>query len=967
MKVKTIIQVLVVGLLTAAGAFFLLYQSPVDITPPTQAEVDAAMRLLRDSLPNPRFGYMDFLDEHAGLRGVTPSFNQSVSEDRILDGGETVTFTFDVPHEGLYYLVLTYSLPQTFNDIIVEVTVNGERPFEEASSVVLPVFWRDETKDFPLNRFGDETVPPQVQKYGRHSVELFDKAYISDQPLLFRLQAGENTIGIHNATSRMVWVHELTVRSERVLPAYRPPSSPAHTGLITLNAIDNTHKNSPFVQLAGTRNAALYPFHPVDRRINNLNISNAGSEVFFTLDVPQDGYYAFTLHAVTQHDDMPTFITVRVNGEIPFAEAASFPLMPYRDQRWRNHTLTDGGGEPLYFYLTAGTNEISVRTELAPYAEQFRQMRLLIDHINHFSLEIRRVTGREIDRNRTWRFTRYIPETEDYLLAYHTIFRDMVGRLSTHSPRGNNSGVANHMIGAVALLDTLLERPDELPLRLSALNGTGVEVEASILHLAGMAMDNLVDVGASVNHIYVGRAFDLPRERAPMRETLWAGVQHLLATYTSDKFLVRNRDDALNVWLNYSYLHVDILQRMVDTRFTPATGIEVNLSVMPDVYRLIMARAAGTNPDVALGVPAHMPFEMGARGALHDLTMFDDFWRFMGNLVPGAMVPYIFNDSVFAIPETITFAATVYRTDILHSLGIPVPDTWMDVAAMQAELQRFDMSFYKPVASGIGYKWFFQTSPLIYQHGGLLFNPDGLSTAINEPDAVRAITFLGDLFSTFALDAQVPALFNAFRFGQNPVAILDPATYMLLINAAPELLGQWNIAPFPGTLQDDGSIARWFIANGNGSMIFNNTERADEAWEFIKWYLSAEIQRDLAFSLFANHNILWLSANLEALAEVPIESHHREVLLESMKWLRDVPRSPGQYILERMLSDIWNTMVMDGTPAQAAIDLRVIEINREFTRKMTEFGFLDANGNQIRPYVVRELDWVIAQIEGARP
>jgi hypothetical protein len=49
-----------------------------------------------------------------------------------------------------------------------------------------------------------------------------------------------------------------------------------------------------------------------------------------------------------------------------------------------------------------------------------------------------------------------------------------------------------------------------------------------------------------------------------------------------------------------------------------------------------------------------------------------------------------------------------------------------------------------------------------------------------------------------------------------------------------------------------------------------------------------------------------------------------------------------------------------------AIDLRVIEINREFTRKMTEFGFLDADGNQIRPYVVRELDWIIEQVETAR-
>ncbi|MCL1787714.1 MAG: hypothetical protein FWG38_06980, partial [Defluviitaleaceae bacterium] len=196
--------------------------------------------------------------------------------------------------------------------------------------------------------------------------------------------------------------------------------------------------------------------------------------------------------------------------------------------------------------------------------------------------------------------------------------------------------------------------------------------------------------------------------------------------------------------------------------------------------------------------------------------------------------------------------------------------------------------------------------------------------------------------------------------------ILDPATYMLLMNAAPELLGHWNLAPFPGTVQDDGDIWRYYIANGTGAIVFDNTDMAQESWDFLKWYLSAETQRDFAMTLMANFNILWVSANLEALEEMPIDYRHRQVILESINWLRDVPRSPGQYMLERRLSDIWNTMVFEGTPAQVAIDLRVIDINREFTRKMTEFGFVDTAGNPLRPYVVRELDWVRYMIEQAR-
>ena len=50
--------------------------------------------------------------------------------------------------------------------------------------------------------------------------------------------------------------------------------------------------------------------------------------------------------------------------------------------------------------------------------------------------------------------------------------------------------------------------------------------------------------------------------------------------------------------------------------------------------------------------------------------------------------------------------------------------------------------------------------------------------------------------------------------------------------------------------------------------------------------------------------------------------------MEQEKWLRDVPRTPGQYLLERSISDIWNTMVLDGTSAQVAVDEKVIAINR---------------------------------------
>jgi ABC-type glycerol-3-phosphate transport system substrate-binding protein len=361
-----------------------------------------------------------------------------------------------------------------------------------------------------------------------------------------------------------------------------------------------------------------------------------------------------------------------------------------------------------------------------------------------------------------------------------------------------------------------------------------------------------------------------------------------------------------------------------------------------------------------------MPSELALRSALFDFTRFDDFWQYMGDFVPGTLTSYVMNEKVYAVPETITFSATVYREDILNQLHIAPPDTWTDVTEMMAELQRFNMSFYMPIASGVGYKWFYQTSPLIYQYNGLLYRPDGLGTAINETNAVKALTFLGELFTTYALAEQVPNYFNSFRLGYTPVGIIDADTYVLLTYGAPELMGQWALAPFPGTLQEDGSISRWFIANGTGSIIFENTKQAENCWKFLKWFLSEKTQTDFAFSLFANYRIFHMPSNIKALRNIPIDDKDKQVILESVPWLRDAPRSPGQYLLERGLSDIWNSIVFNGTPPRVAIDKQVIDIQREFKKKMTEFGYLNARGEQVKPYVLREIDWIIEQIENAR-
>jgi len=115
--------------------------------------------------------------------------------------------------------------------------------------------------------------------------------------------------------------------------------------------------------------------------------------------------------------------------------------------------------------------------------------------------------------------------------------------------------------------------------------------------------------------------------------------------------------DELEVWVNRPRQYVDLMQSMTDEVFTPQTGIKVKFSIMPDESKLVLANAAGIQPDVALGVSTNIPYELAIRNALKDLRSFSDFDSYIRIYSPGALLSYIINDSVYAIPETQDFGS----------------------------------------------------------------------------------------------------------------------------------------------------------------------------------------------------------------------------------------------------------------------------------------------------------------------
>lgn len=952
-------------------------------------ELRQAYELLSDSLASSDYMYTDYLmyleegfgegsfqAEPAGTaEAYEPEEGQPAYGGKalVLAYEESAEYRVNVEKAGVYYLAVDYfSAGDSYLDYTVEVRHNGQAQYQEWKTVELSLYWQDSVEEYRRDRYGDEIAPAQSRVNEWNRAWLYNNTYSSTHPLYMTLEAGENVITLSNRSNDGLALGSLYVEAPgeeaptyaEYQAAYGDKQIVPREATIVVGATEYTAKNSAEIIYKSTADPAMTPYDAEYKLLNTLSWTKPGNEISYALQVEQDGLYQLGFHYKNEKEEFSSFESIRIDGAVPFQELACYAF-PYSDSGWANEVLSDGEGNPYYIWLTAGEHTLTLKAEMEPVISAWRYGQLIAEHVTQLTLDIKKISGQDADKYRTWKMTRFIPEIPEYLAAYKTILQHIRYELQEDSRFGVNGALLSYLDKAEVFIDDMAEYPDEIALYTGSLTGA----DNSVLVAVSKFTSSVMNVNFSLDTIYAFGEDKMPRAKAGLLAKAGNGIRTVYYSFVSEKYKNNTaRADELNIWVSRALTHVDLLQKLADTEFTPETGIKVKISVMPDANKLTLACAAGETPDVALGLGSHMPFDLACRGALYDMTQFEDYWQVANRFVAGALVPYTYNGGVYAMPETLDFNAVIYRRDIFESLGLEVPDTWEDLVNLLPGLQRYGMNFYHNISSGVGYKWFYQTTPLIFQNGGKLYAQDGTVTAIDEPEAVKGLKSLGELFVAYSLDTQVQEFFNSFRYSVLPIGIIDSNTYVLIRNGATELEGQWELAPYLGTVQEDGSIDRSFVANGSGGVIFAGTEKAEQAWEFLKWWTSEEAQVEYTYTLRSTYGdtYFWLPSNVEALEQAPIGQEDKKVIMDMVRSLRDVPRTPGQYLLERSISDIWNAMVFDGTSAQVAADEKVIAINREIRKKMQELGYYDESGNRLKDYVIRDVDWIQEQMDRAR-
>ncbi len=863
--------------------------------------------------------------------------------------------TFTVPEDGQYEIWLSYrNTTNTTLPTEMIVLIDGQVLFAEMQRVKLNSVWVDDGV-FPVDRYGNQiaTTP--------YAADVVSEAGISDStgrtadPMRFELTAGEHTIAF-TVQDGGVDISALTLKAPKTVPAYEGGDA-SGTNIVVIEAELIAERSESSIRGAGEFNAQLSPYTNDHRSINFLDGASfdaANDMVTWRFTVPETGWYQLgAYYRQSARADFPTFVDVYVDGVIPHTEAMKVPFH-YTTSFTHMVAKTDDGA-PVTFYLEKGDHTLSFRINAECMTPVYETIDVLLDEINELSNDVKSLMGgATADPYRDYNMLENFPDLVERLNGWAQQCEDQVEYIKGFVPGGSGSAFSSMTLCADQLR-RLAEEPEDLPRRMSEFS-TGANSAARMLaqQLTDMAINDL-----HIDQIYLYQAeAELPA-KANWLENTWAGVERFFTSFTSQDYVAgKGEDGHLQVWMGRSRQYVETVQNMIDTQFTPKTGIQVDISLMPDANKLVLANAAGTAPDVVLSLQYVVPSYLNIRGALYDLTKFEDFPEVAQRFSSGLFIPYILSytdtvdgveverDGVFAMPETVNFWVMFYRKDILESLNIEVPDSMEEVKLILPELQRRSMNFYFPTAGMVGTKVFPGTLPLILQSGGSIYADTVGDTTLDSEVSLQGFREMTELFTIYNMPTDVPSpgFYQQFRDGTLPIGIADLATYNLLLNAAPELDGLWDIALFPGLTNEDGVVERWTTGGAETMAIMSAAEEhgmEDEAWEFLKWWSSAETQSQFGNLLQSTYGseYIWPTANTEAFASLPLRSAHKKVIIEQMEWMTEAPWVLGTYMLERELSNAFISVTADGVEARRAMDTAVKRINRETYRKLEEFGY----------------------------
>ncbi|KUK20696.1 extracellular solute-binding protein [Pseudothermotoga lettingae] len=340
--------------------------------------------------------------------------------------------------------------------------------------------------------------------------------------------------------------------------------------------------------------------------------------------------------------------------------------------------------------------------------------------------------------------------------------------------------------------------------------------------------------------------------------------------------------------------------------------------------RLITATAAAQFPDVMrmdiIWVPQFA--EIGVLLAV-DETFPEDFAFLKDNFFDGPLSTCYWNDHYYGLPLDTNTRILLWNKKVFEEEGLSGPPETMDEFIEYIKLLTKDLNKDGTIDrwgyadSGLN-PW--NTIPWIYSMGGSILDPTNSKAEgyVNSPASVKALEVFSKLYKEGCISDTIAGggsigSFEGYAEGVYAMTIGGPWSWSIIKGQYPD--AEINYSLFPRG--ENGSRS---VVGGEDIVIFKSTRYPKEAWEFVKYMVSYEVQRE--FSTVGQIPIL------KTLLEDSNIKEHPFMLIYLKQLETAVARSPhpAWNQISDVLQKAWEDAVIGDINPKEALDLAAQEI-----------------------------------------
>lgn len=916
----------------------------------------------RESIPDVKVE----LDIHNLLSSDNISYGTVDGRSNVLITNEEgyIELQADVPSTGMYSIGVSY-YPMAGKSAAIErsIYINGELQFTEAISTILDRIYADdlgkditglsdeELRDvyFTHDAYGNETRRVQVESPRWIEESAFkDSSAAYEGYLKFYLKKGLNTIRIESVREpcafSSIWVYgqqDPVAYGEFQLEKAFYCDGGAEM-LVKQQAEFATIKNDPTLFASYDRASAVTEPASVDTIKLNTMGGNAsgdprwrvsGQWLEYEVEVPKAGMYKIVLRA-RQDTLNGSFVSrkIVVNNQVQFEEAQRIKFTYSED--WKMITPTDDYGEPLLFFFNAGKNTIRFEAVYGEMGDIINAVEAVITKLNKDYRKVIMITGTKPDAYRDYEFESLIPEVISDLKAQADILKNVFDEMSNIlGQAGQYTAVIQNTYNQ---LYTFYEQYEKLASELSTFQTCVTNLGSWLLDIRAQPLEIDYFIVAEEN-------YEVPNGNANFFTSAWFQIRMFFSSFFTDFNNISSAsgesyDQHCTVWTSSARDQAQVIRQIIDRSFIPNNKIDVDFELVPG-GALLPSILAGKGPDAVLGLSTETIVNYATRNALEPLNSYPGFdkiisERFIENSTEGMSVEFNAENGgyvkyTFGLPEAMSFSMLFYRTDIMNEIGKPIPSTWDDVYELIPVLQKRYMQYAPP-----------DFNSLLYQAGGQLYKWRGQASDLDSVLSIETFIKTTDFYTSYGLPISYD-FNNRFRTGEMPIGNSDLYTFYNKMSVfAPEIKGLWTFTVIPGTVKDDGSIDRSSLATFTATVMLRNAKEKENAWKFMDWWTSDEIQTDFGREI---ESVLgaagrYNSANKTAIVNMNWTANEIRSIEKQLSFLKPYPQVIAGYYTNRYYGFAFNNVVVQyDDPRETLLD-NIKYINDEIINKRTELN-----------------------------